>query len=147
MTDATLPHNIPPMPHDAQGQEEADDSVVVRPATSADRPHVDRLCHAGLLPGRVDYESDEADRIRATLGSERDRFLVAEADGKIVGTIAVVEAAPDIGHLHWLRVDPEWQADLKVARCLARAAAAHARDVGLLKLAVHAPPNVEERVA
>jgi hypothetical protein len=75
-------------------------------------------------------------------------FLVAEAaDGRLVGTLALVEASPDVGHLHWFRVDPQWQADFKVARALRRAAAEHAQEFGLLKLAMHAPREVEDRVA
>jgi predicted N-acetyltransferase YhbS len=109
---------------------------------------VERLLREGLLPGHVEYESRVAERIRESFGSERERFLVAEAgDGRIVGTVALVEARPDVAHLHWLRVDPRWQADLRVVRALRRAAAEHAREVGLLKIALHAPAAVEDRVA
>jgi len=132
---------------DAGDGTSADDPIVIRPASLADRTQVERLFDEGLLPGHVDYESERADRIRASLGSERERFLVAETAGRIVGTIAVVEASPDVGHLHWLRVAPEFQSDLTVVRRLARAAIEHARDVGLLKLAVHAPPESEPRIA
>jgi N-acetylglutamate synthase-like GNAT family acetyltransferase len=126
-----------------------DGALTVRPSAPADRPAVERLIAVGVLPGHVDYESREADRIRASLGSARDRFLVAEAaeGGPVVGTIAVVEGAPDVGHVHWLRVDPAWQGGLVVARRLVRAAAAHAREVGLLKLAMHAPAGAVERLA
>jgi predicted N-acetyltransferase YhbS len=126
-----------------------DEQFVVRPSTPADRPAVERLFREGLLPGHVEYESARAERIRRSFGSDRERFLVAEstADGRIVGTVAVIEAQPDVGHLHWLRVAPEWQADFKVARALRRAAAEHARGVGLLKLAMHVPPEAEGRVA
>jgi predicted N-acetyltransferase YhbS len=121
---------------------------VVRPSAPADRPQVDRLLREGVLPGHVEYESGAAERIRRSFGSERERFLVADAGGgRIIGTLAVVEASPDVGHLHWLRVDPARQADRMVARALARAAAEHAREVGLLKLAMHAPADAEERLA
>ncbi|MFA9479747.1 GNAT family N-acetyltransferase [Phycisphaerales bacterium AB-hyl4] len=118
----------------------------VRPSTPADQPQVDRLIREGLLPGHVAYEAARADRIRQSIGSDRERFLVAEADGRIIGALAVIEAKADVGHLHWLRVDPQWQTDLEVAKALIRAAAEHARDVGLLKLAMHAPADVEETV-
>src|SRR5687768_3068403 len=121
-----------PTPDEVQ---EDDPRLVVRPASLADRPQVERLLHEGLLPGHVDYESERADQIRQSLGSERERYLVAEANGRIIGTVAVVEASPDVAHLHWLRVDPQWQSDRKIARRLGRAAAEHAREVGLLKLA------------
>jgi N-acetylglutamate synthase-like GNAT family acetyltransferase len=120
----------------------------VRPARPADAPQIERLVRGGILPGHVDYESRKADEIRKSLGSERERFLVAETpDGRIIGTLAVVEARRDVGHLHWLRVDPAWQADFKVLRALRRAAAEHARECGLLKLAMHAPREAEDRVA
>jgi N-acetylglutamate synthase-like GNAT family acetyltransferase len=132
---------------DDEPDEEAP-ALVIRPASIDDKPQIERLFQAGLLPGHVDYESERADRIRRSLGSARERFLVAETpDGKIIGTIAIIEASPDVGHLHWLRVDPQWQSDRKIARLLGRAAAEHARAVGLLKLAMHAPPDVEQRIA
>ena len=127
---------------------DADEGFSVRRARPEDGPQIERLVNEGVFPGHVDYESHKADEIRQSLGSERDVFLVAEsADGRLVGTLAVVEARPDVGHLHWLRVDPRWQADFKVLRALRRAAAEHARQFGLLKLAMHAPREVEHRVA
>jgi N-acetylglutamate synthase-like GNAT family acetyltransferase len=125
----------------------ADPELTIRPSTPADRPQVERLIKQGLLPGHVDYESREADRIRQSLGSPRERFLVAESQGRIVGTLAVVEAAQDVGHLHWLRVDPAFYDDRKIARQLIKAAATHASEVGLLKLAMHAPAHIEQRVS
>ena len=126
----------------------ADEGFLVRPARPADGPQIERLVDEGVLPGHVDYEAHKAEDIRRSLGSERDVFLVAEAPGgRLVGSLAVVEASPDVGHLHWLRVDPRWQADFRVLRALRRAAAEHAREFGLLKLAMHAPQEVEHRVA
>jgi N-acetylglutamate synthase-like GNAT family acetyltransferase len=140
---------LPPDSAEYGRSPDVDEGIRVRPSAPADRPHVERLVREGLLPGYVEYESGAAERIRQSFGSERERFLVAEApDGRIIGTLAVVEASPDVGHLHWLRVDPAWQSEYpKVARALRRAAAEHARDVGLLKLAMHVPPEVEGRVA
>jgi predicted N-acetyltransferase YhbS len=109
---------------------------------------VARLLKDGLLPGRVEYEPRILDQIKSKLGSEREIFLVAQrGGGRLIGMLAVVEASPDIGHLHWLRVDPAWQKDRTVARALARAAVEHAREVGLLKLATHAPPRLDDTVA
>jgi N-acetylglutamate synthase-like GNAT family acetyltransferase len=128
-------------------QGDDDEGISVRPYAPADRAEVERLLTQGLLPGHVDYESREAERIRGSFGSERERFLVAEAGGRVVGTVAVVEGSPDVAHLYWLRVEPEWQPRFTVARRLSLAAAAHAREVGLLKLVVQAPADAEQRVA
>src|SRR5688572_436728 len=49
----------------------------VRPARPADGPQIERLVREGILPGYVDYESRRADEIRRSLGSDRERFLVA----------------------------------------------------------------------
>ena len=72
-----------------------------------DRAEVERLLKDGLMPGRVEYEPRILDQIKSKLGSEREIFLVAETagGGRLIGMLAVVEADPDIGHLHWFRVD------------------------------------------
>lgn len=130
-----------------QPAEPQDDRVAVRPFVPADRDAVERLFHEGLLPGHVDYAPAEADRIREMMKTNRQRMWVAEASGEVVGTIAVVEADRDVGQIHWLRVAPEWQQELIVPQRLTEAAADYAREVGLLKLVLQAPPNVAERVA
>ena len=79
-------------------------------------------------------------------GGDRERFWVAEADGRLIGSVAVVEEGPDVGHIYWLRVAPQWQADYAVARRLAQTAANHAREVGFLKLISQVPREAEQRV-
>ena len=126
-----------------------DDDVepfTVRTFTPADQPQVDRLICEGLLPGHVALRPDEVERLKPHLGSEREGFWVAEADGQLIGSIAVVEEGPDVGHVYWLRVAPEWQADFAVARRLAQTAATHAAEVGLLKLISQVPREAEDRV-
>ncbi len=141
-----LDHRTPDHPTIEPPPPEAGE-VIVRAAMPGDRQQVNRLLHEGLLPGHMDYESSEADRIRESLGSARDAFFVAEAGGQIVGSIAVVEGRQDVGFIHWLRVAPTWQNGYKIAQRLAEAAATHAREVGLLKLVLHAPNGAEDRVA
>jgi ribosomal protein S18 acetylase RimI-like enzyme len=120
----------------------------IRPFTLDDLDQVQRLAREGLLPDQVDYEAEQAERIGQSFGSDRERFFVAVTpDGRVIGTVAVIEGSPDTAHVHWLRVDPSWPDDVAVRRALIAAAAAHAREVGLLKLAMHAPASLEERVA
>lgn len=129
-------------------QHPAGDGFIIRPFTLDDLDQVQRLAREGLMPGQLDYEMRDAERIGQSFGSDRERFLVAVTpQGRVIGTLAVVEGSRDVAHLHWLRVDPSWPDDVAVRRALIRAAAAHARDVGLLKLAMHAPAEIEQRVA
>lgn len=121
--------------------------IRIRSARPEDRAQIERLIREGLLPGYVPYETRPISDLPDALDAGRERLLVAEADGHIVGTLAIVEAKRDVGHLHWMRVDPAWQADLRVAQALAKAASEHARDVGMLKLAVHVPAHAAGRVA
>ena len=94
------------------------------------------------------YRQGFAPRVLRLAPGGSHEFDAVSDDGRIVGTLAVVEAQPDVGHLHWLRVDPQWQRpDFAVVRALRRAAAEHARDVGLLKLAMHVPSEREGLVA
>ena len=43
----------------------------------------------------------------ARAGSARDRLWLAELDGRLVGCIAIVAAAPGVGQLRWFLVAPE----------------------------------------
>jgi N-acetylglutamate synthase-like GNAT family acetyltransferase len=122
--------------------------TLVRTFTERDRLSVKRLSTEGLLPDQVDYESQDPDTIERTyLASPRDHFWVAEVDGEVVGTVALRELNRDVGHLHWLRVSPAWQANRHVARRLVQTAAAHARKMGFLKLVLHTPDGAQPRVS
>ena len=118
----------------------------MRAFAPGDRPQLQRLLDKGLLPGHVKYPSPQADRLMDNAGSDRERFWVAEADGRLIGSVAVVEEGPDVGHIYWLRVAPQWQADYAVARRLAQTAATYAREVGFLKLISQVPRQAEQRV-
>lgn len=131
---------------DMQDSPSPDDQVIVRPFAPADRDAVERLFHEGLLPGYVDYNPQEAEQIRAMMAAGRQRMWVADADGQVVGTIALIEAEPGVGQIHWLRVESSRQADLQVIRQLRAAVAVYAREAGLLKLVLQAPRDAEARV-
>lgn len=119
--------------------------IRTRFAQPEDQPEVERLMREGLLPGHVAYESRPINDLPKR--TSHNRLLVAEADGRIIGTLAILEPKRDVGDLQWLRVDPAWQDDLRVPQALARAASEHARDIGLLKLVVHVPDSAVARVA
>jgi GNAT superfamily N-acetyltransferase len=38
--------------------------------------------------------------------SQRERIWIAERDGRVVGSIAIVEASPGVAQLRWYMVDP-----------------------------------------
>ena len=140
-------HDQPIFAYHSHMPSEPPNGFTIRPFTLDDLDQVQRLARGGLLPGQVDYEVEQAERISKSLGSDREQFFVAESpDKRVIGTVAVVEGRQDVAHLHWLRVDPGWPDDVAVRRALIRTAAAHARDVGLLKLAMHAPADIEQRV-
>lgn len=42
----------------------------------------------------------------AIAASPRERLWIAERDGRIVGSIAIVAATPDVAQLRWFLVDP-----------------------------------------
>lgn len=67
---------------------------------------------------------------------------VAEANGEIIGSISMVCIDKDTGRLEQFRVAPEWEADRRLGRRLARTAADFARERGLLKLVIDVPEDL-----
>ncbi|HTV49151.1 MAG TPA: GNAT family N-acetyltransferase [Phycisphaerae bacterium] len=116
------------------------DPFHVRTFQASDGDAVTRLYNDGVLHGG-DVECVDCgafSRISETyLSRPQDHFWVAEADGKVIGTVAICEDEPSVAHLHWLRVDQQWQFDNRVALRLVETAAKHARQYGYLKLIVH----------
>lgn len=43
----------------------------------------------------------------ALRGSDRDRLWLAERDGRLVGSVAIVGASEDVAQLRWFLVEPE----------------------------------------
>jgi N-acetylglutamate synthase-like GNAT family acetyltransferase len=116
----------------------------VRTFMERDAAVVERLSHEGLLPSQEGCDFQHPCRAAESyLVSAREHFWVAEVEAEVIGTVALAEASPDVGALHWLRVAPAWQADDLVARRLVEIATAHARAMGFLKLIVEAPTTVE----
>jgi N-acetylglutamate synthase-like GNAT family acetyltransferase len=79
-------------------------------------------------------------------GRKHGHFWVAECNGKIIGTLALIlEGGEEIAHLRCLLVASHWADVPAVRKQLIKTAATHARDHGSLKLVLHA--SVHEQKA
>ena len=114
------------------------DTLLVRASRPSDAPAVRWLRRNGHLHGDAqrDCAALPASGSEAFIASAHN-VLVVEVDGRVVGATAIDERCGPIAHLRWLCVSPDWHAQQLVARHLAEAATAHARDRGCLKLVVH----------
>ena len=65
--------------------------------------------------------------------SERERLWLAEHQGRIVGCIAIVEAAPEVAQLRWYLVDPRARG-LGIGRRLLQEAVDFSRSCGYQKV-------------
>jgi N-acetylglutamate synthase-like GNAT family acetyltransferase len=126
---------------------EARDSFTIRNFRPEDRADVSRLYRDGLIMGQLDPYDPAVDLKHVEESYGRDafsHFWVAEADGRLIGTVAIDhddtnDKHIDIAHLRRLRVDPAWQHDERVAVRLLEVATAHARAKRYVKLVVHTP--------
>jgi N-acetylglutamate synthase-like GNAT family acetyltransferase len=117
-----------------------------------DRSDVHRLYHEGLLAGIPDPldSTTDLDRIDDVyLKRPQDHFWVAEANGEVIGTIAILKDDNQIGHVRRLRVDPFWKLwrGGEIARVLIQKATDHAREYDCLKLVLHTPVNDDQAIA
>lgn len=116
------------------------DAFLVRSFQPTDRPRVMEL-HAATAPsGFVNCDcAANIDEIEEKYFCRpQDHFWVAEALGRIVGTVAIYVHDDNAAHLHCLRVLGD-SMDHQIRKGLVRAAASHAHRHGCLKLVVHAP--------
>ena len=120
------------------------DSLRVRSFQAADRPAVLRLHAAAAPAGSVDCDcAMKIDQIEERyLRRPQDHFWVAEAEGQIVGTVAISVHDENVAHLGCLRAADD-SSDHLVRKALVHAAASHAHDHGCLKLVVHARVDIE----
>jgi GNAT superfamily N-acetyltransferase len=65
--------------------------------------------------------------------SDRQRIWIAEHEGKVVGCIAIVEAAPEIAQLRWFLVDPSMRG-IGLGRKLIEASVEFCRDAGYSRI-------------
>lgn len=67
------------------------------------------------------YEYQDLDDLPAHYGGDREIFLVAEKDGKIVGTVAIKEDGPDAALLRRVFVHPDYRGKGYGAKLIGRA--------------------------
>lgn len=111
----------------------------VRSFRATDRPQILRL-HEALAPDAsvdcqcaVKIEQIEEKYFRRP----QDHFWVAEAEGQIVGTVAICMHERDVAHLTCLRAI-EGSTAQDIRKSLVQVAAGHAHRHGCLKLVLHA---------
>jgi N-acetylglutamate synthase-like GNAT family acetyltransferase len=125
---------------DAYAHGHSFDTFRVRSFKATDQAQVMQLHAAAAPSGFVDCDCaakiDEIDE--KYFRRAQDHFWVAEAQGQIVGTVAMYVNDDNAAHLYCLRAVDE-PADLPIRRGLVRVAAGHAYHHGCLKLVVHAP--------
>jgi N-acetylglutamate synthase-like GNAT family acetyltransferase len=116
------------------------DTFRVRSFQATDQQQVMQL-HAATAPGGF-VDCDCAAKIEEIeeqyFRRPQDHFWVAEALGRIVGTVAMYVHDDNVAHLYCLRAVDE-SVDHPIRKGLVRVAASHAHHHGCLKLAVHAP--------
>jgi len=68
----------------------------------------------GLLYGReFDFDTTFEAYVAGTMGeldrelSERERIWLAERDGRVIGTVAILERSPETAQLRWFLIEPE----------------------------------------
>ena len=120
------------------------DALRVRSFQPADRPTVLRLHAAAGPSGLVDCDcATNIDQIQETyFRRPQDHFWVAEALGRLVGTVAIYVHDDGVAHLYCLRAVDD-SVDHEIRRGLVRVAASHAHHHGCLKLVIHPPDQVD----
>jgi N-acetylglutamate synthase-like GNAT family acetyltransferase len=116
-----------------------DDPFLVRRFHTQDHADVLRLNKDGMIHGAGTecVDCGRLERIEESYFSRpQDHFWVAEANGKVIGTVAIYEVESQIVCLHWLRVDRQWWPDKRVVVRLVETAAKHAREHDCLKLII-----------
>jgi N-acetylglutamate synthase-like GNAT family acetyltransferase len=118
------------------------DEYTIRTFAEDDRADVERLASEGLLVGHVNHSDSatEADPHGSGAGYPTPHsFWVVEAQGHVIGTIAMLDGDPDVGQLLQLRVAPAWRNDPRIAKCLVSAAVECAKERGVLKVVIESP--------
>ena len=127
------------------GHSHSFDAFLVRSFQVADRLPVMQL-HAATAPGGFadcDCAANIDEVEEKYFRRPQDHFWIAEAQGRIIGTVAIYVHDDNVAHLCCLRAVDE-SVDHPIRKGLVRVAASHAHHHGCLKLVVHAPdPQVD----
>jgi hypothetical protein len=118
------------------------DEYTIRTFAEDDRADVERLASEGLLVGHVDHRGSATDADPHGSGAgyaTPHSFWVVEAQGRVIGTIAMLDGDRDVGQLLQLRVAPAWKDDPRIAKCLVSAAVQCAKERGVLKVVIESP--------
>lgn len=107
--------------------ETATQAFTVRPARAADMVHIHRLLEP-LVQDRILLGKDLVVLYEAT-----QEFLVAEADGRVIGCGALHVIWEDLGEVRTLLVHPDWLRH-GVGRALVEGLEERARELGLSRL-------------
>jgi N-acetylglutamate synthase-like GNAT family acetyltransferase len=87
--------------------------INIRRITQNDAPHVkaliENIMHKEFLSSKTAYATNDIEDPVKYYGGERDIFLVAEEDGKIIGTVAIKEDTPHTALLRRFFVSPEYR--------------------------------------
>jgi N-acetylglutamate synthase-like GNAT family acetyltransferase len=116
------------------------DAFLVRSFQATDQQQVMQL-HAATAPSgfvNCDCAANMDEIEEKYFLRPQDHFWVAEALGRIIGTVAIYVHDDNAAHLHCLRALGD-SVDHQIRKGLVRAAASHAHHHGCLKLVVHAP--------
>jgi len=107
--------------------ETATQAFTVRPARAADMAHIHRLLEP-LVQQRILLGKDLVFLYEAT-----QEFLVAEADGQVIGCGALHVIWDDLGEVRTLLVHPDWLRH-GVGRAIVQGLEERARELGLSRL-------------
>lgn len=144
------------LPHPAHNDEprlgtDMYSGMTLRSYQPSDHDQVVYLYHHGLLTGVVDPTdpATDLDHIdEAYLAAPQNHFWVVEAEGRIVGTVALNVDDANVAHIRRLRVDPAWKTwhEGELARRLIFSATRHAQQNNCLRLVLHTPVDDERTI-
>ena len=124
----------------ADGHGRSPGAFLIRSFQAGDRSQILRLHAAEALSESVACDCAwNIDQIgEKYFRRPQDHFWVAEAEGRIVGTVAICVQDDDVAHISCLRAIDD-STGYVIRKALVQVAAGHAHQHGCLKLVVHAP--------
>jgi hypothetical protein len=118
------------------------DGYTIRAFADDDRAQVEQLAREGLLVGHTDHSGSATESNPHGSGAGHptpQSFWVVEAQGRVIGSIGMLQGDGDVGRLLQLRVAPQWSDDPRIAKTLVRAAVDCAKQRGVQKVVIESP--------